>query len=231
MKHILVLIIGVVAAGSLAAQNFSWGAYVYPNYSSRRLIILGSNIGESQIQALEEQETGKLSLSAGLQAGWRAEKIGFRFGLAVSETGYQTVKEAIPEDDPNPLGASQRRVVYRNYNLVLPVEIDFIHQIDSKNAFVFLLGGAASYNLGNEVKEVFYLGDTRERQEGALPEGTFRSTNFAIMSGMGWERKLSEGMHLMLQPTFHFWLSGMLEEAPVNRSLYDVGVKVGVLFR
>lgn len=231
MKHILILITMMATAGSLTAQNFSWGFHVYPNYSSRRLIVLGANIGESQVQALEERETGKLSLSAGLQAGWRAKKIGFRFGLAFAETGYQTIKEPIPADDPNPFDASQRRTIFRNYNLVLPAEIDFIHEIDSKNAFVFLLGAAASYNLGNEVREVYYLGDTQERQAGTLPEESFRAVNFAFMSGMGWERQLSEGMDLLIQPTFHFWLSGLLEDTPLNRSLYDVGIKMGVMFR
>ena len=221
---------GVLLAASLGAQDFSWGFNLYPNYSSRRLIVTGVNLSEKMIQEIEDRETGKLSFSAGLQAGWKGEKAGFQFGLSFSETGYQTVKEPVPPDDPASGTASERRFIYRNFNLELPLDILFLHELNGRNDFIFTLGGAGSLNLANQVTEIRYAGDTKERQQGELPEEAFRPFNFALQAGMGWEGSLGGRSRIFVQPTFQFWLSGLLKDADINRSLYNVGVKTGLKF-
>lgn len=232
MKRILFLLLSLAISLNLTAQNFSWGFQIFPNYSGRRLIVQDPSIGESAVKEIEARETGKPSLAAGVEAGWRAEKLGFRFGLSLAETGYRTVKEPIPTDAPNPEGATDIRTVYRNYNIVVPAEIDFIHEIDSKNAFFFLLGAAGSINLANEVRETLFFGDSQERRKAPLPEENFRTVNFAFQSGLGWENQVNPGWSLYLQPTFRFWLKGLYDQdANINRSLFDLGLKMGVRFQ
>ncbi len=232
MRKYALILAAVLMSLSTIAQNFSWGFNFYPNFSSRRLIALDASISQNDIRRLDSLETGKFSLSAGLQAGWRGEKLGFRFGLGFGETGYQTIKMNIPGDTPNPDNASQNKFVYRNFNILLPVEFEFAHKLDTKNSFYFLLGGTGIFNVSNQVKEIRYFGDTSERLDAPLPETPFRFFHFAIQSGMGWENHLSENTTLFLQPTFHFWLGGLFENnVSLNRSLYDIGVKVGMRFQ
>lgn len=233
MRRYALILAGILMSLSMIAQDFSWGFNLYPNFSNRRLMALDASISQNDIRRLDSLERGKFSLGAGLQAGWRGEKLGFRFGLGFSETGYQTIQMNIPGDTPNPDNATENKFVYRNFNILLPVEFEFVHNLDTRNSFLFILGATGILNVGNEVKEIRYFGDTSERQDAALPEAPFRRLHFAIQSGMGWENHLSESTTIFLQPTFHFWLGGLFDNTDVslNRSLYDIGVKVGVRFQ
>jgi len=230
MKKIVLAVVLTGGLFPLCAQDFYWGAYFYPNYSNRRLIAIGANLSEQMIQEIEDRETGKLSFSGGGHAGWRGEKAGFQFGLGFTETGYQTVREAVPPDSPDAGNASQQKFIYRNYNLELPIELQFIHELDSRNYFYFMLGGAASYNLANNEIKVLYSGDTSQRDDAPEPEQVYRRTNFAFQTGIGWEHNISDRTYLYLQPNFQFWLSGLYQDATINRSLYNLGLKLGVKF-
>lgn len=226
------LLTGLLSFGlfSLCAQDFYWGAYLYPNYSDRRLIAIGTNLSEQMLQEIEDRETGKFSLSGGGHLGWRGERAGFQIGLGFAETGYRTVREPIPPDNPDAVEASQQQFIYRNYNLELPLEIHFVHELDYQNFFYFMLGGVGSYNLANREVKILYDGDLSERRDAPPPEEPYRRTNFAFQAGLGWERNLGGTTNLYLQPNFQFWLSGLLRDAPINRSLYNLGLIVGLKF-
>lgn len=230
MKKLFPVIFLLLGCLTLSAQSFYWGAYLYPNYSSRRLIAIDANLSEQMLQDIEDRETGKFSISGGGHAGWRGEKAGFQFGLGVAETGYRTVREPIPPDSPDAPNASQQRFIYRNINLELPIELQFIHELDYRNFFYFMLGGVGSYNLANQEIKILYDGDIRERGDDPEPEGDYRRSNFAFQAGLGWERNIGGSTHLYLQPNFQFWLSGLYRDASINRSLYNFGLKLGVKF-
>ena len=97
-------------ATCLLAQDsgFAWGISLYPNSSGRRLVALG-NYDEDFIRDTEALETSRFSYSAGLIAEWKGEKLGFRTGLNYMQSGYQTIKQQFPIDDPNPQNASHIR--------------------------------------------------------------------------------------------------------------------------
>ncbi len=216
---------------AIGQSRFHWGPELFPNYSGRRLILFSGTVSDDMIESLNATERGKLSLAGGLQAGWQGPKAGFRFGLLFSETGYRTIRQNIPPDAPdNPSGADQQRFLYRNYNLELPVSIDFIHELDDRNNFFFSLGTAMSYNLANQQTTFLYFGDRVERIDGPEPEGDFRKFNYAFITGMGWESELSGSLSLYLQPSFQFWFKGLLVEADIDRSLYALGLKAGLRF-
>lgn len=230
MNRFLLLLSLLLTTGVLAAQSFTWGVHVYPNYANRRLIALGVNITDKMIQEIEAEETGRFSMAGGLRAGWRGEKVGFQFGLELAETGYQTVQLPIPEDSPNPDGASAVSYLYRNWNLVVPAGLEFVHELGDKNAILFLLGGAAGLNLSNQTVTRRHFGDRIERSAETASGENFRTLNFAVQTAVGWERRLGQRTTFYAQPTFQFWLHGLLQDAELNRSLYDLGVKVGVRF-
>lgn len=230
MKKLTLLIPVLLLTVAGCAQDFFWGFNLFPNYSDRRLIVTGVVLSDEMIGEIEARETGKFSVSGGGLAGWRGEKTGFQFGVSFSETGYQTVKEPIPADDPAFATASERRFIYRNFNLEIPLEILFIHDLDDRNDFFFMLGGAGSVNLFNRTTEIRYAGDSRERINADLPEESFRPFNFAFQAGMGWEHGMGGSSTLFIQPNFQFWLSGLLQDADINWSLYNIGMKAGMKF-
>lgn len=234
MRMRLVLACGLffLVVGPTSAQTrFFWGPEIYPNYSGRRLIIFGTTVSDKTIEELNANERGKFSFAGGLQAGWKGPKAGFRFGLLFSETGYRTIKSAIAPDDPDsPEGATAKKSVYRNYNLEMPVSVDFIHDLDDKNTFFFSLGAGMSVNLTNQQRTIYYYGDRTESTEGPESESEFRILNYGFITGMGWERDLSSRLSMYFQPNFQFWFKSLMVDAEIDRSLYALGLKAGLRF-
>jgi hypothetical protein len=221
--------VGMALVSFAQTTQFAWGLHATPNFSNRRLIVLG-NFSESMIEAIEAREMGKFAYAGGAFAAWRADKLGFRMGLSFVETGYRTVREPIPDPAGAPIGASERREIFRNYHLEIPLELDFSHNLDPNNLFFFTLGAAPSYNLWNRQLEVFFAGDTQEQRPGEPPVEAFRRFNVALLCGMGWETALGPSLGLFVQPNFQFYLSGLLSEADINRSIYLFGIKTGFKF-
>lgn len=228
MRKLLLGLLFVLEISTLTAQSeFFWGASFHPNISNRRLIALGT-LSESQAGSLDSIEMHRISYSTGLFLGWRGEKAGIQFGLNYMDTGYRTLKAIIPPDDPQSGNGEERRFVFQNVHLELPVDLQFAHDLDDANAFLFMLGVSFSYNIKNYQKTVFFNGDQQsvEKVEDTMNE--FTRFNYAFQTGVGWERDINDRFAFVLQPTFKFWLKGILtpSSGEINRSLYNLGLKI-----
>lgn len=213
---------------SLFSQaEFKWGLEVYPNYSHRRLIAQ-TTISNSEIRELEAMEVGRFSYTGGLFAQWRGQRAGFQAGLRFMDTGYRTVRTNLSPDDFPPPGAEQKRDIYQNFNLEIPAELQFYHELNEKNDFFFMIGLSLAYNLANYHKTAFYTGETPEVRREKADNDNFARIHYSFQSGMGWEHHFNEGFAIVVQPTFQFWMSSLLKETDINRNLYSVGLRLGV---
>ncbi len=215
---------------ALAQITTGWGLELFPNLSNRRLVAYTS-ISEQMIQEIEKREVSKPSYAAHLFLFWKKEKIGFQIGAGFADTGYRTVEEPIPANDPDFAIASSRRYVFQNYNLELPASMKFYQSLSDKDLFNFMLGANVSYNLSNDTLTVLYGGENSTRR--VADESDFRKINYAFTAGIGWEHRFSPTFTLILQPTFTFWMKGVLKDTiytELNRNLYSFGVRVGFRF-
>ena len=215
----------------LLAQDsgFAWGISLYPNSSGRRLVALG-NYDEEFVRETEALETTKFSYSAGLIAEWKGEKLGFRTGLNYMQSGYQTIKQLFPTDEPNPDNASHIRQQFNNTYIEAPVEFLFSQSLKEGSALFFMLGASFAVNLSNKTNTILYFGETNQSNSSDT-EGDFRPFNYAFQSGMGWKTDIGENFTIVIQPHFQFWLKGLLEDNLVNRNLYSLGLKTAFLIR
>lgn len=230
-KAWLFLLFGLAAWPAFSQQISGWGLNLSPSISNRRLIAY-ANVTEEMIREIEALETNKPSYSANLFLYWRSEKIGFQIGAGFMDIGYRTIKTPIPASDPEFPNATSRRFTYQNYNLEIPASIKFYQELGSDDFFNFMLGASLSYNLSNNVLTTLYNGETGTTTSMA-DESDFRKVNYAFTTGLGWEHRFSPRFTLMLQPTFAFWLKGVLKESEtieINRNLYTFGVNVGFRF-
>ncbi len=223
-----VLLFSLTPAFSQA--EFGWGLELYPNFSHRRLIAQ-ANISTREAQELEALEASRPSWSAGAFAQWRGARAGFQTGLRFLDTGYRTVKTSLDADDDPPPGATEKRIVYQNFFIEAPAELQFFQELDDNNDFFFMVGLSLAYNLANYDKTVFYTGENRAVNSEKPDKGNFSPLSYSFLTGMGWEHQFSESFSVMLQPTFQFWLRALLIEAEINRNLYSVGLRLGVKFR
>ena len=215
----------------LSAQDtFDWGLNLYPNYSDRRLISFNA-ISDSTILLIDQRENGRFSYSAGLIAGWRGKKASFNFGLNYMNTGYQTVKEPIPADDPAPEGADSRRFVFQNTNLEVPLEVNFYQELSPGTEFYFMLGWTFSYNLNNRIKTIYFLPENRQTESVTDETEEFRKFNYGFQTGIGMEKTFSDRYALVVGPQFQFWFKGVYAEDNLNRSLYSFGLKIAFKFK
>ena len=225
----LLLLVGARCALSAQEARFFWGPELYPNYTAPRLLTYG-NLSLPEREALQEQEIGRPAYALGLNAGWSGEKLGFRFGLRFAESGYRTRREPFPNDLPNPEGITESRALYTQYRIDIPLSLDFSHQLDNRNRFFFSMGMAAGLQLAQRESNVLYFGDIQEKRPGESPDYAYRRLNWAFHTSMGWETYFSDNLSLSLAPTFQFWLSPLLQGAPIDRSLYSVGLLLGLRF-
>jgi len=224
-------LLAVAAWPAFAQQSFGWGLNLNPNFSNRRLIAY-STITEQMIRDIEKQETSKPSYAAHLFLFWRSNKVAFEVGAGFANTGYRTVQEPIPSNDPDFPNANSRRFVFQNYNIEIPASLKFYQALSDKDDFNFMLGLNLSYNLSNDTLTVLYDGESSSTRR-AADESDFRKVNYAFTTGMGWEHQFSPTFTLILQPTFTFWMKALFKETEfteLNRNLYSFGLNVGFRF-
>ncbi len=220
-----------LSCAAFAQSSLQWGIEIYPNVSNRRLLPQ-NDVSQDQIDQLEGLEVAKFSYSAGLTASWRRERIGFKTGLNFVESGYQTRRVEVDPRDEVPEGADDQRTAYQSFFLEVPAELQFFQSFNKKNDFLFMLGFSAAFNISTRQRTTFFLGDTEEAEVETLDSGDYTGLHFSFLTGLGYQHSFSDNLAVLLQPNFQFWLTGLLSDpnARINRSLYSVGLRLGVKF-
>lgn len=214
-----------------AQVDFSYGISLFPNYSDRRLISF-SFLSQEDIFSLDSLERGRFSYSGGVFAQWRSEKVGFQTGVNFMNTGYGTIRETILAGDPDENLGNERSFVFRNLNIEVPAELHFFQEMSPGNEFIFTLGMALSYNIANDSYKLIHRDGSTDRTNISDRSQEFRAVNVAFITSVGWETALSESFSMAIQPTFEFWMRGLLPPTlELNRNLYNIGVKVNFKFK
>jgi len=230
LRIIFVISSFLYVAQGWAQVDFSYGISLFPNYSDRRLISF-SFLSQEDIFSLDSLERGRFSYSGGVFAQWRSEKVGFQTGVNFMNTGYGTIRETILAGDPDENLGNERSFVYRNFNIEVPAELHFYQEMSPGNEFIFTLGAALSYNIANDSYKIIHRDGGNDRTNISDPDQEFRAMNVAFITGVGWETALSESFSMVIQPTFEFWMRGLLPATlELNRNLYNIGVKVNFKF-
>jgi hypothetical protein len=233
MKKILCLAIALITVGSLFAQaEMNWGIQVVPNFSHRRLIAQ-ENIERREINRLDSLEIGKFSYSAGAFVRWRGEKIGFQTGLNFISSGHRTIRGAVESGDPAPPNADEKRTVYEHYFIEAPAELQFFQELDDKNDFLFMMGLTFAYNIDNATRILFYNGESQGAVSEEVDNSLFTNIHYSFTTSVGWEHAFNESLALSLQPNLQFWLTPLFDNPDLllNKNLYSVGLRVGLVFK
>lgn len=231
MKNILLLAGICLLSLDLAAQEGTWYSInLYPNFADRRLIVF-DNLNRDQIEAIDSLEASKPSYAIGGAIQWRGEFIGFQLGANLVNTGYRTIRQRIPAEDPFAGQADEYEQTFSTYLIELPIELTFYQTLNENNEFFFLLGSGIAYNLANRTRTTLFSNSSNTPVDNAPTEGVlFRNINLEFQAALGWEKAFSPNFRLLVQPHFQFWLRGLYVDELINRNLYSLGVRVGVKF-
>jgi hypothetical protein len=232
MLRIGLLLVACCLSGSLLAQSeLKVGVELFPNISHRRLVAQFNDTDPNETRRLETLEVSRFSYSAGVMAQWRSERIAFKTGAYFVESGYQTRRTEVDLRDDVPDGAEDQRIDYVHYFIEIPAEILFYQTLNDKNDFLFSMGLSMAVNIANRERVTYYTSDVSERVTQEPGDTNFSGLGYSFISGLGWEHHF-DGFTTMIQPTFQFWLGGLLNDplARYNRNLYAVGVRTAVKF-
>lgn len=231
MNKILLLAGICLLSLDLAAQEGTWYSInLYPNFADRRLIVF-DNLNQDQIDAIDSLEAAKPSYSIGGAIQWRGEFIGFQLGANLVNTGYRSIRQAIPADDPFAGQAEEYEQTFSTYMIELPVEFTFYQTLNENNEFFFMMGTGIAYNLSNRTRTTLFTNSSENPVDSAPTDGVnFRKINLEFQAALGWEKAFTPNFRLVVQPHFQFWLRGLYVDELINRNLYSLGVRVGVKF-
>lgn len=231
MNRYLILAGCCLFALDLAAQMGTWYSInLYPNYSNRRLIVF-DNLTQDQISDIDSLEAAKPSYSIGGAIQWRGEFIGFQVGANFMNTGYRTIRQTIPADDPFAEQAEEYEQTFTNYFVELPVEITFYQTLNENNEFFFMLGTGVAYNLSNRTRTRLFTNSSEDPVDNSpTDEVDFRNIHWEFQAALGWEKAFNPNLRLLVQPTFQFWTRGLYVDELINRNLYSLGMRVGLKF-
>ncbi len=229
---LLPMLVGIGWSGRIFAQGGAQvGFAVFPHFSGARLAA-GTTAAPGIVDSLEAREISRPSLGLGLAVQWRAERAGFRTGIQLVESGYRTVRETLPAGQEAPEGALEWQTAQRIVRIEVPAEILFLQSWNDRDRMNFTMGFSAAWGLAFSEDITYFsaerLGRSRQRQD----RGMFSPLQLAFQTGIGWQRDFGEKIVFFAQPTFQFWYTALLRDTPeVNRSLYTLGLKTGIVFK
>jgi len=230
-KYLFLLSFLFISIFSFGQADFIWGLNFYPNYSDGRLVVLTQNISQDSVISLDQSQRGKMSYTAGLFAGWKGPKAAFQLGINFMESGFQTEKVFVTENEPAPVGAQMKQSIYQSYYLEVPINLLFFHELENGSEFSFSMGSLLSYNFQNFDNTTYFLEGRSEKQKNKLGTDGFRNVNYGFQAGIGWGKKLTEHMVFYLHPNFKFWFRGMKpDDSDINHNLYSLGIRTGLRF-
>jgi hypothetical protein len=230
MKRILssITFLLLITFSVQAQQRSGIGINLFPNYSHRRLVAFDL-MAQSEADSLEANETAVPAYAAGLFLSYRSEKAGVQVGINYAQTGYTSKRIPIPFNDPAAANFSEQRYSFRAHQIEVPFAVYFYQGLSDKDDFFFSMGSGLSYNLNNQDVITRFAGESNSK-EVTEAAGDFRRMSYNFQTSMGWEHRLGENIVFSLAPSFRIWLAGIYREAPLNRNLYQFGVRATVRF-
>ncbi|KAA3640617.1 MAG: hypothetical protein DWQ02_01790, partial [Bacteroidetes bacterium] len=123
------------------------------------------------------------------------------------------------------------RFIYKNHFLEVPLWLtNYFGKAPEKKLFLHF-GLSPAYNFSNKIITVHYEEDSSWREVEENESTDYRSFNLNASLGLGWERRLSENMKLIICPNFKVNTLGISRDASLNRRVFLFGLRVGIRFK
>ncbi|THH40633.1 porin family protein [Neolewinella litorea] len=225
MRFLLIcfLLSSTLVSGQTLERSF--GLELSPHYNHRR-ISGTNNITFNQLNRMDSLETGSAGFVVGLSYESRVDRIGYTTGVRYAQVGYASLEQ---EGAGSGGGTFSDRVT--GHYLTLPFEINFYQDVTEKDRALFLLGVAGQYHLATRTRRTSFADGGETGSELLTDDASYRPVVLSLITGIGFDRKLSTDWAIRFQPTFQFFLNGNLRpdtDILANRNYYQVGLRVVV---
>ncbi len=203
----------------------SFGLELTPHYGDRR-VAAANNVAFGRLERIDSLESGRAGFGLGLTYESRVERIGYTTGIRYLQVGYQTLEQGVVG------GSGTYSDWITGHYLSLPFELNFYQDVSEKDRALFMLGLSGQYHLGTRTQRTSFAGGSETGTETLPDDGIdYRPLVVSFITGLGYDRKLSDYWAIRFQPTFQFFLKGNLRpnsDTIANRNYYQVGLRVVV---
>ncbi|TAD92816.1 MAG: PorT family protein [Bacteroidetes bacterium] len=240
MKHLTVILSILTAFSSYGQGNtketktvdfksIQIGINFSPNVSYRTL---KNNDGRSSsnfvVDQMNKTETAKFGYNAGLNVCFNLQKfIGLETGIQYSNQGYQTKKQTLTFEQPNPSSPKQAKFIYDFHYIDIPVKVNFTFG-EQKIRLFTSLGVTTNIFIKQTQTSFLYYGD-RSNTENSETNFNYNRINISPAISAGIDYKINSSMNLRVEPTFRY---GVLKtiDTPVTAYLYSGGLNISYYF-
>lgn len=184
--------------------------------------------GEVIIEQRNKIETIKLGYTTGLNACYNINNfLGLESGIQYSNKGYQTKKQDLIFENPDPTLPEKSQFIYNLHYIDIPLKVNFTAG-KKKVRFFTSAGLTANIFIKKTQTTIFVYSDRTERN--ANPSNfDFNRINISPTASIGIDYKINERMNLRVEPTFRYGVLKIID-SPVTGYLYSGGLNIGYYF-
>lgn len=217
------------------------GANFSPDYCFRTLKNNdGSSSSEQVLNWRNENETGKLGYTTGLNAIFNFKKnIGIEAGIQFSNKGYQTKIQDLTLGsaiDPrrgfayNASGAAPIRAkfIYNDYYIDIPLKANFVFG-KKKIRFITSVGLTTNIFIKEISTSVIEYNDGTSDKKSQSTTYDYNRVNISPIVSLGIDWKLNSKNNLRIEPTFRYGVLKITNE-PLTDYLWNAGLNISYYF-
>jgi hypothetical protein len=240
MKHLTLFILILTALSSYGQdktketstsdfKRFQIGINVFPGICFRTLKNNdGSSSSEIIISQRNDRETIKVGYTAGLNVCFNIKNyFGLETGIQYSNKGYQTKKQDMVSEQPDPGLPKQTKFIYDFHFIDIPVKVNFT--IGKKKVRFFTSVGVTTNIFIKETQTSFLYYSDRTDNKTSPTNLDYNKVNISPTVSFGIDYKINNRMNLRVEPTFRYGVLKIID-TPVTGYLYSGGLNISYYF-
>ena len=235
MKQLLMLLLTFLSATTFGQKSnqgnkISIGYSFSPDYSFRALKNGdGNSSTDLVIKSRDDIEKAKFGYTTGLNVSFHfSDLLSFETGVQYSNKGYKTKEQDLTYFPPNPSLPNKATTNYSYQYIGIPLKAKFIFG-KSKARFISSAGFMTNFLINVKQASNYKYPDGKTEKKNQSSTSGFNKIDISPMASIGIDYKLTDKIHLSVEPTFRFGLS-KTKDAPLKEKLWNAGLALGISY-
>ncbi len=209
---------------------FLIGFNISPDYNFRTLSNNdGSTTSDLIIKTRNDGEIGKLGYTLGVNICIGFTKlISFETGIQYSNKGYQTKKQELTFQQPDPSLLEKSKFIY-SYNYIdIPVKVNFITG-KNKIRFISSVGFSTNFLITETQINILEYADGNSEKKKQPSTFDYKKVNISPFISLGLEYKFTNDVYVRTEPIFRYGMV-KINNQPVTAYLWNTGLNIGFYY-
>ena len=211
-------------------NKLSIGFNFSPDYNFRALKNNdGSSSSDIIIKTRNDAEIGKFGYTTGFNICFSlAKMIRFETGIQYSNKGYQTKKQDLIYQQPNPGLPVRSKFIYNYGYIDIPFALNFTMG-KSKARFVSSAGFTTNFLIKETQTNILEYANGKSDKKKQPATFDYKKVDISPLISIGIDYKINDKMVLRATPTFRYGVLKIID-TPVTEYLWNAGIDIGFYY-